>query len=177
MQEPETHPRFLFDIEACGLKRALGVLGEKWTLLLLRECFYGITRFDDFARALGCGRGVLSARLKTLTDAGILKRREYAAPGQRQRAEYKLTEMGRDLYPSLLGICQWGDKWMPAEDGPVAIITNKASGRLARVVLTDDEGVAQLGVRDMNMAPGPGAIPIKDGRAGKRRARANGRRR
>ncbi len=69
--EPE---RFHYDLENCSIKRALDVLGEKWTLLVLREAIYGVRRFDDFARALKCGRGVLSARLKTLIDAGILKR-------------------------------------------------------------------------------------------------------
>ena len=62
------HPRFHYDLEHCSIRRALDVLGEKWTLLVLREAFYGLCRFDDFARALGCGRGVLSARLRTLTD-------------------------------------------------------------------------------------------------------------
>jgi DNA-binding HxlR family transcriptional regulator len=74
------HPRFLYDLEHCSIRRALEVLGEKWTMLVLREAFYGVCRFDDFARALGCGRGVLSARLKTLTEAGILERREYRSP-------------------------------------------------------------------------------------------------
>jgi len=67
--EPE---RFHYDLENCSIKRALDVLGEKWTLLVLREAIYGVRRFDDFARALKCGRGVLSARLKTLIEAGIL---------------------------------------------------------------------------------------------------------
>ena len=66
------HPRFLYDLEHCSIRRALDVLGEKWTLLVLREAFYGLSRFDDFARALRCGRGVLSARLKTLTEANLL---------------------------------------------------------------------------------------------------------
>src|SRR6266496_4980404 len=92
--EPE---RFHYDLENCSIKRALDVLGEKWTMLVLREAIYGVRRFDDFARALSCGRGVLSARLKTLTEAGVLERREYKEPDQRARAEYRLTDKGRDL--------------------------------------------------------------------------------
>src|SRR3954454_22099183 len=94
--------RFLYDLKNCGIQRALEVLGEKWTLLILREAIYGVRRFDDFARALQCGRGVLSDRLKTLTAAGILERRDYIARGQRPRPEYCLTDKGRDLFPAIL---------------------------------------------------------------------------
>src|SRR3954449_9475976 len=97
---PFIHPRFQYDLENCGIKRALDVLGEKWTLLILREAIYGVRRFDDFARALKCGRGVLSDRLKTLTASGVMERRDYIAPGQRPRPEYRLTEKGRDLFPA-----------------------------------------------------------------------------
>src|SRR5713226_10687844 len=90
--EPE---RFHFDLENCSIKRALDVLGEKWTLLILREAIYGLRRFDDFARALKCGRGILSSRLKTLVQAGILEKRSYVEPGNRHRPEYFLTDKGR----------------------------------------------------------------------------------
>src|SRR3954466_15002672 len=108
--EPE---RFHYDLESCSIKRALDVLGEKWTLLVLREAIYGVRRFDDFARALACGRGVLSDRLKTRCAAGVLERREYAEAGQRRRAEYRLTAMGRDLFGAILAISQWSERWMP----------------------------------------------------------------
>src|SRR2546429_1009580 len=92
--EPE---RFHYDLENCSIKRALDVLGEKWTLLVLREAIYGVRRFDDFARALQCGRAVLSARLKTLTEAGILRRGEYRPGGPRARLQYHLDDKGRGL--------------------------------------------------------------------------------
>ena len=115
--EPE---RFHYDLENCSIKRALDVLGEKWTLLVLREAIYGVRRFDDFARALKCGRGVLSARLKTLTEAGILKRVEYREGEQRARGEYHLDEKGIDLFTTIYALSQWGDRWMPPPDGPAA---------------------------------------------------------
>src|SRR5262247_3039207 len=138
------HPRFLYDLEHCSIRRALDVLGEKWTLLILREAIYGVRRFDDFARALKCGRGVLSARLKTLTEEGILKRVEYREGDQRGRAEYHLDEKGIDLFTTILALSQWGERWMPPPDGPVAKVTERSSGRPVRAVMTSDKTVKGL---------------------------------
>ena len=150
------HPRFLYDLEHCSIRRALDVLGEKWTMLVLREAFYGVCRLDDFARALGCGRGVLSARLKTLTEAGILERREYKEPDQRTRAEYRLTDKGRDLFPAILALSQWSERWTPPPEGPVARVLSRKSGQPVSVVMTGDR-VEALGMRDIEILPGPGA--------------------
>src|SRR6266849_9205313 len=98
--------RFLYDLENCSIRRALDVLGEKWTLLILREAIYGVRRFDDFARALGCVRGVLSERLKRLVAEGVMERQAYAQPGQRPRADYHLTKKGEDLFAVLLALGQ-----------------------------------------------------------------------
>src|SRR5882757_7646001 len=136
------HPRFLYDLEHCSIRRALDVLGEKWTLLVLREAFYGLARFDDFARALGCGRGVLSARLKTLTEAGVLEPREYKEP---------------DLFPAILALSQWSERWMPPPEGPVAHVLSRKSGRPVAVVMTSDSMVESLAMRDVEITPGPGA--------------------
>jgi len=151
------HPRFLYDLEHCSIRRALDVLGEKWTMLVLREAFYGLSRFDDFARALRCGRGVLSARLKTLTEAGILERREYKEPDRRTRAEYRLTDKGRDLFPAILALSQWSERWTPPPEGPVARVLSRKSGRPVTVVMTGDRAVEALGMRDIEILPGPGA--------------------
>ena len=151
------HPRFLYDLEHCSIRRALDVLGEKWTMLVLREAFYGVCRFDDFARALGCGRGVLSARLKTLTEAGILERREYKEPDRRTRAEYRLTDKGRDLFPAILALSQWSERWTPPPEGAVARVLSRKSGRPVTVVMTGDRAVEALGMRDIEILPGPGA--------------------
>ena len=153
------HPRFLYDLENCGIRRALDILGGKWTLLVLREAFYGVRRFDDFARALGCGRGVLSARLKTLTEAEVLKLKTYTVPGGRMRLEYCLTAKGRDLYPALLALSQWSDRWAPPPHGPVARVTEHASGRPVTVVMTS-ESVRGLTFDDLAITMGPGAKPL-----------------
>ena len=149
--------RFDYDLAACGLQRALDLLGEKWTLLVLREAFYGLRRFDDFARALSCGRGVLSARLKTLVDGGIMESRSYQQPGQRARAEYVLTEKGLDLYPALLAISQWSDRWDPPPEGPAAVVHTRETGRPVLVVMTSTADVESLGRRDVEILPGPSA--------------------
>ena len=151
------HPRFLYDLEHCSIRRALDVLGEKWTLLVLREAFYGLSRFDDFARALGCGRGVLSARLKTLTDANVLERRAYKEPDRRARTEYRLTDKGRDLFPAILALSQWSERWTPPPEGPVARVLSRKSGRAVTVVMTGDPMVESLTMRDVEITPGPGA--------------------
>jgi DNA-binding HxlR family transcriptional regulator len=151
--------RFRYNLDNCPIGRALDLLGEKWSLLIVREAIYGVRRFDDFARALKCGRGVLSDRLKTLTAAGILERRDYIAPGQRPRPEYRLSEKGRDLFPAMLALSQWSERWSPPPDGPVALVTERATGRPARVVLTADPYVEPLAMTDLDIAPGPGALP------------------
>jgi len=152
--------RFHYDLANCSLKRALDVLGEKWTLLVLREAIYGVRRFDDFARALKCGRAVLSARLKTLTEAGILKRVEYRESDQRSRAEYHLDEKGLDLFTTIYALSQWGDRWMPPLDGPMAKVTDSANGRPVKVVLTSEPKAKSLSIRDLKIGPGPGAKRI-----------------
>jgi DNA-binding HxlR family transcriptional regulator len=153
--------RFDYDLSNCGIQRALDVLGEKWTLLVLREAFYGVQRFDDFARALGCGRGVLSDRLKTLVAANVLERRDYAEPGARPRPEYRLTAKGRDLFPALMALSQWSERWDPPPEGPVAKVTQRRSGRPVRVILSANQKDAGLGLSDLDIAAGPGARLLK----------------
>lgn len=154
---PFVHPRFLYDFENCGIKRALDVLGEKWTLLILREAIYGLRRFDDFARALKCGRGVLSARLKTLVEAKILEKHDYTEPGHRSRAEYHLTAKGRDLYPVMLALSQWSDRWDLPAAGPAARVVDKETKRAVNIVMTSRPDVRSLTLSDILVRPGPGA--------------------
>ncbi len=93
---------------SCSVARTLDVVGDKWTLLVLRDAFYGVRRFEDFARDLGIARNVLTDRLGTLVDAGVLERRQYTE--HPPRFEYRLTAKGRDLLPVLLTMMRWGDK-------------------------------------------------------------------
>ena len=110
--------RLRYTDENCTIKGALEIVGEKWSLLVLREAFFGIRRFDDFHRVLGCARNLLSDRLAKLVDHGVLDRVAYREPGQRTRHEYHLTEKGRDLLPALVALMQWGDRWTAGPDGP-----------------------------------------------------------
>lgn len=100
----------------CSVARTLEVVGEWWTMLVIREAFNGTRRFDDFQARLGIARNVLAARLQSLVDHGILERRLYQP--RPERYEYKLTEKGRDLYPVLISMMQWGDKWEVGPEGP-----------------------------------------------------------
>ena len=96
----------------CHLARAFDVIGDRWTLLILRSALYGVRRFDDFAAELGAPRTVLADRLKRLTAAGLLARRDYREPGRRARPEYWLTPKGADLRLPFLALTQWGDLWL-----------------------------------------------------------------
>ncbi len=110
--------RFRYSAANCSIARTLGVVGEKWTLLVLREAFYGIRRFDDFHAALGCARNLLATRLKTLVAQGLLERVAYRDDAGRSRDEYRLTDKGRDLFPVVVALMQWGDRWTADDSGP-----------------------------------------------------------
>lgn len=139
----------------CALAQTLEVVGERWTLLVLRDAFFGIRRFDDFQRRLGIARNILSARLARLVDEGILERR-VTSPGGR-RAEYHLTEKGRDLQPALLALTQWGDTWYPADRGVRVEFYDRDSGRAIRRVRPCAEDGRELAPRQIRARPGPGA--------------------
>src|SRR5947207_15825446 len=94
--------RTSYQASNCSIARTLTVLGEKWTLLIIRESFYGSTRFEQFHRVLNCPRNLLSERLTRLVEEGILERSEYREPGSRARNEYRMTDKGRELTPILL---------------------------------------------------------------------------
>ena len=107
----------VFDRSRCSVAGTLAVVGEKWSLLILREAFLRTRRFADFQRILGAPRAVLTDRLATLVDRGILERVPYQAEGERQRYEYRLTQKGFDLYPTLVALMHWGDTYL-AESMP-----------------------------------------------------------
>src|SRR3954462_14060314 len=107
-----SHPTPYWDRSRCSVAGTLAVVGEKWSLLVLREAFLGVRRFADFQRILGAPKAVLSDRLATLVEQGVLTRVPYQAEGERQRHEYRLTAKGRDLYPTLVALMQWGDTYL-----------------------------------------------------------------
>jgi DNA-binding HxlR family transcriptional regulator len=105
-------PRGSWEARRCPIAKSLEVVGTRSAFVLLREAFYGTTRFDDFAARAGLSEAVTAARLHELTGAGLLGRRPYRESGQRTRYEYHLTEMGADLFPALAALFQWGDRWL-----------------------------------------------------------------
>ena len=150
--------RLAYSADNCSIRRTLDVVGEKWTLLVLREAFYGVRRFDDFHRAIGCARNILAARLATLVEHGILERRRYQKPGSRPRAEYRLTDKGRELFPALVGLLQWGDRWTADPAGPAVELRHDGCGAAIAVELRCAAGHGPLSERETIPEPGPGAI-------------------
>nr|WP_204262236.1 helix-turn-helix domain-containing protein [Blastococcus saxobsidens] len=126
----------------------MAVVGEKWSLLLLREAFLGVRRFADFQQALGAPKAVLTDRLATLVQEGILRKEPYQADGSRQRHEYRLTSKGRDLYPTLVALMQWGDRHLADGPPPLALV-HADCGAPVRVALVCDDGHEVAGPRDV----------------------------
>jgi DNA-binding HxlR family transcriptional regulator len=132
--------------DTCSIGRAMEILGERWTFLILRECFYGVRRFSDMQRNLGIARNILSARLQTLVRAGILERRRYQA--EPERFEYRLTEAGRDLYPAVITIMRWGDAHL-LEGDPAPVILRHTCGHEAEPALVCSHCHAPLHPHDV----------------------------
>jgi len=118
---------------SCSIARAMEVLGERWTFLILRECFYGVRRFSDMHRNLGIARNILSTRLHSLVAAGVLERVPYQQ--EPPRFEYRLTEAGRDLYPSIVTLMRWGDRHLTGELGPPVVLRHNVCGHEADPLL------------------------------------------
>lgn len=152
------HPeRPQYSDENCSIRRSLDIVGEKWTLLVLREAFYGVRRFADFHRTLGCARNILSARLRTLVDEEILAAVPYREPGSRSRFEYRLTEKGLDLFPVLVALIDWGDRWTADPAGPAVELHHRECGQPLGVELRCAGGHGPLTARDTEPRPGSGA--------------------
>jgi len=124
----------------CSIARSLGVLGERWTFLILREALLGSTRFAEFRDGLGIAPDVLTARLTTLVEYGVMAREPYQEPGSRPRDAYHLTEAGRELKIALGALQQWGDRYLPRADGPTMERRVGDSDRPAHVGFVDEGG-------------------------------------
>lgn len=147
-----------WDPDPCSIARTLELVGEKWSLVVLREVFSGVRRFDDLRRRTGAPRQVLSARLATLVDAGVLRRHPYQEPGRRTRDEYRLTAAGMDLYPVLVGLMRWGDRHLDQPTGgPPLELTHAGCGEPVDTVLRCRAGHALSSAREVRPEPGPGA--------------------
>lgn len=147
--------RTSFSDMRCSIARALEQVGEWWTLLIVREAFFGTRRFGDFQSHLGIAPNVLAQRLQDLVGHGIL---EVTSTSENGRAlDYKLTDKGRDLFPVIVALAQWGDQHAPAPDGPPVRIVERRTGRdIAPLSLRSATGRA-LTARDVTVAEGPGA--------------------
>jgi DNA-binding HxlR family transcriptional regulator len=143
-----------YESQVCSIAGALELVGERWTLLVLRDAFLGVRRFDDFQRSLGIARNVLQARLERLVEEGILERRRYQE--RPPRFEYRLTEKGVDLWPVTVALMKWGDRHLYPDGAPVVIEHRGCGGEV------DDRRICTrcgelLEARDVRPRPGPGA--------------------
>lgn len=146
----------------CSVARSLEVLGDKWTLLIVREAFFGRARFAEFRARLGLAPDVLSDRLSTLVDAGVFARQAYREAGEREREEYVLTEEGRALLPVLASFSQWGDTYLPTGFGPAAQYALAApGGGQVRLAFVDASG-AEVASDDVVVVRGPGALGAEE---------------
>jgi DNA-binding HxlR family transcriptional regulator len=138
----------------CSIARPLSILGERWALLVIRDVFLGRRRFDEIQESLGVASNVLSQRLATLTEEGILERRPYSE--HPERFEYRLTRKGLDLQPVLLSLIAWGDRYM-AEDGAPLEPVHTSCGHSFHAVATCSECGEQVVPSEVRTRPGPGA--------------------
>lgn len=149
--------RAAYSAENCSVARTLAVVGEKWTLLVLREAFYGVRRFSDFQANLGIARNLLTIRLGTMVEHDILRRDTYQEPGSRPRPEYRLTDKGLELFPALVSLMQWGDKYLADPAGPAVLIEHRDCDQSVHAVLECGRGHRPLTARETRPVPGPGA--------------------
>jgi DNA-binding HxlR family transcriptional regulator len=137
----------------CSIARPAALLGDRWILVILRQAFTGTKRFEDFHSELGISRSLLSERLARLVDAGVLRREPYKDE-VRTRDRYRLTEMGLDLYPVLIALRDWGDRYL--RDGPRAEIRHRGCGGEPTLELRCSKCGKEMGARDAEAVPGPG---------------------
>lgn len=147
--------RHRFARDNCSIARSLEILGDWWTLLVVREAFLGTRRFADFAARLPIARNVLTARLAHLARHGVLARVDAGVHGTRY--EYELTPMGKDLITVLTALRQWGDRWVFGDGREPLLVVDRRSGRpIPRVRILDEAGAPLRGA-DLAIVPGPGA--------------------
>jgi DNA-binding HxlR family transcriptional regulator len=155
--------------EPCSVARTIGVIGDRWTLLILRECFLRTRRFEGFQSALGITRHLLAERLKKLVRTGILRRIPYQESPKRH--EYILTQKGLDLYPIMMAIVHWGDTHMVDERGRPLLHEHKKCSKTFNPVMVCSECGEPLMAKEVTTRPGPGARPAAAKRSLERNAK------
>jgi DNA-binding HxlR family transcriptional regulator len=141
-----------YDGQNCSIARALEIVGERWTLLIVRDCFLGLRRFEEFQQSLGVARNVLTDRLNRLVEEGLLERVRYSE--RPERYEYRLTPKGRDLEIALAGLRQWGDQYVSAKPPRV---TRRTTDKKPVVAAFVPAGADVLRADEIESVPGPGA--------------------
>jgi DNA-binding HxlR family transcriptional regulator len=149
-----------YDSANCAIGAAVGIIGERPTFLVLREVFNGVRRFDDMQRRTGMPRQVLSQRLGRLVSEGLLRKMPYRESGQRRRDEYRLTDKGLDLYPVLVALMQWGDRYEVGPVGPPVLLRHRDCGEPVQLQLSCGAGHVVESARQVTPVPGPGARKI-----------------
>ena len=144
----------------CAIGAAVDILGDQATFLVLRETFNGVRRFADMQRRTGIPRQVLSSRLARLVGEGLLRKVPYQEAGQRSRGEYRLTSKGLDLYPVLVALMQWGDRYEAGPEGPPVLLTHRDCGEPLRLQMACRAGHLVESARDVTPVPGPGARKV-----------------
>jgi DNA-binding HxlR family transcriptional regulator len=137
--------------QSCALARALAILGERWTLLIVRDAFHGLTRYDEFVRSLGLATNVLSARLQKLVEHGVLERTG-------SRGSYHLTQKGHDLFPVVLTLMAWADRYERGPKGPEVLVLHSGCGHEAGGALQCEHCAEPITLRDLRVVPPPGAV-------------------
>ena len=149
-----------YDPANCAIGAAVDILGERAAFLVLREVFNGVRRFDDMQRRTALPRQVLSGRLARLVAEGLLRKVPYQEAGQRSRDEYRLTSKGLDLYPVLVALMEWGDKYEADQEGPPVLLRHRDCGEQVQLLLSCRAGHTLESARDVSPVPGPGARKI-----------------
>ncbi len=139
----------------CSWARSLDIFGDKWSMLIIREAFAGVSKFSDFQRNTGAAKNILATRLETLCEHGIFNRvpqREGST-----RVSYVLTQKGLGMFPILVALGQWGDKWIFGASGEPVNVVDKISGTPVQTIAVFSHDGRHLGPQDVTLAPGPGA--------------------
>ena len=144
----------------CSVARALAVVGERWTMLILREAFLGRRHFDEFQRGTGIARNILSSRLRDLVENGILER-STGSDSEAGRIEYRLTRKGLELYPVVVALMRWGDAWLADKTGPPMTLVHRTCGEKTTPSMNCSACGAKIGARDMVAIPRRASAPTR----------------
>lgn len=153
------------------MARAMAVVGDRWSILILREAYYGTKRFDEFEYYIGVAPNILSNRLKKFVDAGIMTR--VPLPEHSSRYDYVLTDMGRDFFPAYLALKKWGDDWLAEPEGPQVVFRERAARRAIECPKLLAADGKPLRLDDVEVVAGRGAVAFNRKRFGAAQGRAS----